>query len=310
MTDPMLGDALRARSWAEFVGQRPLKERLSIHIEAAIADNRMLDHVLLAGPPGFGKTTIAQIIAWEVGDPFASITMPMKPPAFAAFLRTWSGGILLLDEIHRASQAQQEDLLGLLDAGVLRLPNGRQVHVERLTVIGATTEPEKVIAPLYDRFPIKPMFQDYSDEDMGRIVHIMAGKVGLELDGELAVALGRATGGTPRNARQLVFAARDIACAQRPVTLDAILSLCGVERDGLSAQQLQYLRILASLQGQAGLQVLASMLRLHPSTVQELERLLLQRQLIVFGAGGRELTNEGFSRVKAVTPPTRLRRIS
>lgn len=310
MTEPMLGDALRARSWDEFVGQPALKERLSVHIRAAIAQDRMLDHVLLAGPPGFGKTTIAQILAEELSDPFTAITMPVKPAVLAATLRQWGGGIILLDEIHRAPQSQQEDLLGLLDAGVLRLPSGRSIVIEHLTVIGATTEPEKLVAPLYDRFPVKPMFEAYSEDDMGQIVTLMARKVGLELDPELAVAVGRAAGGTPRNARTLVLGARDIACSDGKLTLESILRLCGVEADGLTSQHLAYLKILAGLQGQAGLSVLASMLRMHPASIQQLERFLLERQLIVFGSGGRELTNEGFARIKTTTPNPRLRRIA
>lgn len=308
MTDHMLGDQLRAHSWDEFMGQSALKERLATHIQAASTQDRMLDHVLLAGPPGFGKTSLAQIITQETGDAFAAVTMPMKPLALAAMLRQFGGGVLLLDEIHRAPHSQQEDLLSLLEAGQLRLPNGRYIEVEFLTIIGATTEPEKVIPPLYDRFPIKPVFEPYSDEDMGKIVASMARKVSLNLDPEFSVALGRATGGIPRNARQLVLGARDVLANGRSLTLEAVLQLCGVEADGLTDQHLRYLRTLSDLQGQAGLAILASMLRLHPSTLQGLERLLLERQLLTYGSNGRELTSAGFARVQTTVP--RMRRIS
>jgi holliday junction DNA helicase RuvB len=312
LSTPEGGDTLRALSFDEYVGQEPLKRRLAVHIQAAVADQRMLDHVLLAGPPGYGKTSVAQIIARDLGDPFACLTMPVKPVALASLLRQWGGGILLLDEIHRASASQQEDLLNLLQDGYLQTPSGRRVEVQHLTIIGATTEPDKIIAPLYDRFPIKPTFVDYSDDEMADIVMGMADKVGLELDPAYALALGQASGGIPRNARQLVLATRDlyISTGRDPIIAD-VLELCGTESDGLSAGHVEYLRHLADLGGHAGLQILATMLRLHPSIVCELERLLVKRQLVMYSSVGRELTELGFRRVARrglqTAGPTRLR---
>lgn len=305
MTTPQ-DDPLRARSWDQFIGQADMRRRLNTHIQAALAERRMLPHVLLAGPPGFGKTTLAQIIGSDLGDRLQFVTMPID---LGPVLRQWQpGGILFLDEIHRATKAQQEDLLPLLEPGsgteaYIQLKTGGRLSVPHITVIGATTEADKIIPPLYDRFTIKPSFVDYSDEEMGQIVIGMADRMGLDIPDSLAIALGQATGGTPRNAKQLVFAARDLACSGEPATLGNILALSGREADGLTVEHLKYLDLLAQQDGRAALPTMSALLRLHPSTVRELERLLLTRGLVQYSPQGRTLTSLGYAR-RSTTPTT------
>lgn len=288
------GDPLRARTWDEFIGQSSIKERLEVHIRGAVAEKRMLDHVLLAGPPGFGKTSLAGIIAARLNDDFQSVTMPIKLPVFVKLMRTWTGGVLLLDEIHRGTRSQQEDLLSVLLDGELHLPNGRSVQCPWMTIIGATTEPEKVIPPLYDRFPIKPNFEEYSEKEMGQIVQGMALKLDVDLEWDTCLALGRAAGGTPRHASAFVMAARDLAHGPEPVTAESILRLCEVTDNGLTAQHRRYLEVLQALDGKAGMAVLSAMLRLHPSVIHDIERRLLNMGLIAYGERGRELTDLGY----------------
>lgn len=310
--------ALHARTWDEFVGQTTIKQQLDIRIRAAVEQNRLLDHVLLTGPPGFGKTTLSNIIASQLGchpvelgrvqeDGFLSLTMPVKFTALAHELRVFQGGVILLDEIHRCPEALQNDLLTLLAVdpkeGYLQLPNGRRQETAA-TIIGATTEPEKLIPPLYDRFGFKPFFEAYTDEEMGQIVLGMCFRLGVDTNvvpDEMCVELGRAAGGVPRNAGMLVRAARDLDAAFEDVTLDAILAMAGVDATGLDRYQIEILRTLDILGGTAGLQTLSSLLRLHPSVITDKERLLIKQGLIERGERGRSLTKDGYRKLAEST---------
>lgn len=291
------GDMLRAQSWGEYIGQKALKTRLAVHIQAALTDDRTLDHCFFAAPPGMGKTTLSGIIASEMCSDFRALTMPVQPKVLANMLATWDGGILLLDEFHRASSQQQQDLLTLACDGYLQVTNGRRIYHYSLTIVIATTKAEKIDAAVADRFPIAPRFEDYTDEDMAQIVTNMGRKVGIRFDTETAFALGQASGGAPRAARSLVLAARDLRRTKQKATIESILDLTGMSPDGLSQNHYAYLRALRDLGGTAGLQVLSSMLRVHPSVVQNLERLLVSRRMILLQPNGRELTDQGYSKV-------------
>lgn len=292
----MEGDVFRP-TWDTFVGQESIKRQLRVAIAAARNEARPMEHVLLTGPPGFGKTSLSSIIAEALGDPFVEYMMPLKQSVLVNLVRKFTG-VILLDELHRAPTRAQEELLPLLQFGYIQLPNGTRLVNDWLTIIGATTEREKIIAPLYDRFVHKPEFDPYSDEEMAQIVHNMALLAEHPLSDDDAVALGKATGGSPRTARQFVLTARDLksSTGQMP-SAEQVLDLNRVTPDGLTRQHKLYLEILDKLGGQAGIKPLSMMLRLHESVIMELERLLLHRGYITYGARGRELTAVAYAKL-------------
>lgn len=291
-------DQLRARTLDEFVGQAKLIDRLTTHINAAVEEARPLEHTLLAGPPGFGKTTLATIIADLLGDELEIVTMPISEKALQSLV-TRHHGVLVLDEIHAASKKEQELLLPLLEFGHIQTKSGYRIEAGWMTIVGATTEPEKVIPPLYDRFRIKPVFEAYSEQEMALIVVGMAEKAGLEVSPDDAVILGHATGGTPRNAGSLVLAGRALQVKLKRVpTAMEILEFCDIDTDGLDRQHYRYLETLSKFGGTRGLAQIATVLRLSPTVCMDLERLLFHKDLINYGTGGRELTALGYRKVK------------
>lgn len=298
MTMPGLtGDIVRAQSWSEYVGQEKLKQRLLIHIKAADQEERMLDHILLVAPPGTGKTTLAGLIASELREPFWSFKMPMKERQLTYFIQEWRGGILLLDELHAAPKAFQEMLLTALQGGYIQSSDGLRTKTNHITFLGATTEPEKLITPLWDRFLIKPAFADYSDDEMRQILQNMAAKAKVTLDEGVAQGLARAGGGTPRIAGSLVLAARDLQTVGMDVTVESVLDLAGIDADGLTDRHMAYLRTLKQLGSVAGLANLCTMLQLSQTTVEGLERLLIQRGFVQLTSKGRALTGRALSKL-------------
>jgi holliday junction DNA helicase RuvB len=290
-------EKVRARRWNEYIGQARLKSRLMIHIRAAIAENRELDHMLLVAPPGAGKSTLAELIAQELRDPFHSIQMPVKERDFLYFVMDWPGGVLLLDEIHSAPKGFQELLLGGVQDGMIQAASGRKVDVRHITFIAATTEPEAIIKPLWDRFLIKPQWEPYSDDEMGEIVAGMASRAGVAMPPDVARGLARAAGGTPRIAGSLVVACRSLIAVGETPTVSSILDLAEMDIDGLTSRHMAYLRSLAELGGVAGLSSLCSMMQLSQSVVEDLERLLIQRNFIRKDTSGRNLTEQGRQKV-------------
>lgn len=291
-----LGDLLRVDSWDGYVGQERIKARLRTHIDAATADDRMPDHMLFEAPPGYGKTSLAIILAAEMYAEPRVLKMPITMKAMSRMLAEWDGGVLILDEVHRGTRKEQEDLLPLVEEFYVALPNGRRTYCSSdTTIVGTTTEPDKVIAPLRDRFPIRPRFVDYADAEMASIVMGMGAKIGVKFTTGQARALGAACAGTPRQARGLVLAARDL----RSTNVARILDMCEIDREGLTSEHLDYLRIVDNAGGTGvGLTTISTLMQLPAATIRDLERLLLKRGLLTLKKTGRALTDAGFGKVE------------
>ena len=304
MTDE---NAFAVTDWQNYVGQKQLKSRLMVHAQAALASGRMLDDMLFVAPPGAGKTTLARLLAAQMHDPFEVRMMPTDPQQFCQFCKRWEGGVILLDEIHSAPKKFWELLYSAVGQPnkMLYPPSGRPIDVNHITFLGATTEPERLPKPLWDRFKVKPRWDDYSEEDLELIIANAAVSARVDLPAGLAHELARAAGGTPRLAGALVGACRDLQMTGMPLTVETVLDLVGVDRDGLSDRHIDYLKALDTLNGSSGLKNISTMMQLAPAAVEDLERLLLQQGMVTLERTGRQLTDAGAAKL-----PNRRRRLS
>ena len=251
--------ALRPQNFAELVGQPKVKDNLSVFIEAARKRQEALDHVLLFGPPGLGKTTLAQIVARELGVGFRATSGPIlgKPGDLAAILTNLEPrDVLFIDEIHRMSPQVEEVLYPAMEDHVLDLiigegPSARSVRIDLapFTLVGATTRAGLLATPLRDRFGIPLRLEFYTPEELTTVVRGTARKMGAEIDAEGAYEIASRSRGTPRIAGRLLRRVRDFAdAAGAPVItkLVAAQSLARLEVDeaGLDSNDRRFLKAL------------------------------------------------------------------
>lgn len=296
----MAEDIMRPSCFDEYRGQDALKRELRIRIRSAMTEPvRPLDHVLLDAPPGSGKTSIARLIAAELGGEVMELVMPVEKKALHSAIKQ-ADSVLILDEIHMLPQKTlQVWLQTLIESNYVMDTAGRITKTPWLCVIGCTTKREDIIAPLYERFPIKPAWVPYTDEETTEIIRGMGRKIGIELDPEIAHAFGQGSLGL-RAARRLVLAYRDLLEGTDTVpTAQDAFDLCHVESDGLTAHHVRYLQVLDALGGIKGLKVIASLLQLNEAVVTSLERVLYLRGYLTLTDSGREITKKGYARARA-----------
>jgi len=321
LADDELDRSLRPQRLEEFVGQDSLREQLTVAIEAAAARSEALDHVLLAGPPGLGKTSLAQIVARELEVPFTQTAGPAleRKGDVAAFLTALEPrSVFFVDEIHRLPRALEETFYPAMEDHRLPITVGQgagarvvTLELPPFTLIGATTRTGLLSTPLRDRFGIQARLEPYAQAELAIIVRRSAGILGIELEQEGARTIAARSRGTPRVANRLLKRVRDFAEVRMQGTVTAraaqeALEMLEVDERGLDRLDREILRTICEkfAGGPVGLSTLAIAVGEEADTLEDVyEPYLLTEGLIMRTPRGRAATAAAFAHLGLEPPP-------
>jgi Holliday junction DNA helicase RuvB len=307
--------ALRPASLEEFVGQPKVVSQIDLIIAAARMHNRAPDHILLAGPPGLGKTTLAMIVAHDSGKVLRLTSGPAVQSSgdLASILSALEpGDVLFIDEIHRMSRSAEEMLYLAMedfrvDVMVGKGPGATSISLDiaPFTLVGATTRSGMLPTPLRDRFGFTAFLEFYEPEELIRVVQRSALKLGIEIAEDAAAALASRSRGTPRIANRLLRRVRDFAAVNQHVTVDldsvsGAMDLFEIDYHGLDRIDRQILRLLATQFSAkpVGLSTLAVAIGEEPDTIESvIEPYLIRIGFIQRTPRGREITSAGIAHI-------------